>query len=130
MLKKLYFKYCFSIVWTIVVLYLSLAHFRTGSAPRLSLPHTDKLVHFAMYFIYTFFLLWETKKHQKLRYKIIIVVYATAFGILMEILQYQLTTYRSSDIYDAIFNSLGAITMAIFFPKLRKIISYVVRKTE
>ncbi len=122
MRKKLYFRYLFSILWTVIVLYLSLAHFKTDGLPKFRFPHLDKIVHFAMYFIYTFFLLLESKHYNKLKTKIIIVLYAISFGILMELLQDRLFEYRSGDIYDAIFNSLGAITMAVIFSKIRKVI--------
>ncbi len=124
--KKLYFRYLLSLLWTIIVLYLSLAQFKTDNLPKFRLPHLDKIVHFSMYFIYTLLLLFESKKHNNLKTKIIVVVYTICFGITMEVLQ-SYTGYRSRDVYDGIFNSIGAITAAIFFPRLnvliRKIIS-------
>ncbi len=119
--KKLYFKYLLSLLWTVVVLYLSLAQFKTDGLPRFRLPHFDKIVHFSMYFIYTFLLLFESKTYNKLKTYFIIIVYTICFGIIMEVLQ-SYTSYRSSDVYDALFNSLGSITSAILFSKLHIVI--------
>ncbi len=122
--KKIYFRYLLSVIWTIVVLYLSLAQFKTDNLPKFRLPHFDKFVHFTMYFIYTFLLLFESKKHKRLKTVLIVSIYTICFGILMEFLQ-SYTGYRSRDIYDALFNSLGTITSAIFFSKLHATINKI-----
>ncbi len=121
--KKLYFRYMLSILWTFVILYLSLANFQSDELPKIRIPHLDKIVHFAMYFIYTFLLIWETEKRQKFN-KIIIAIYTVCFGITMELLQNFLFEYRSGDIYDVLANSSGTITAAIFFNKFNKIFTF------
>lgn len=120
LLKKIYFKYLFSIIWTLVILYLSLGRISTDKLPSFDIPHKDKFVHFTMYFIYTFLLLWESKNSHKLKTLLIVIPYTISFGILMEVMQSLFFTYRSGDVYDAIFNTLGVVTMVLIFPKLKK----------
>lgn len=119
--RNLYFKYMLSILWTIIVLYLSLGKMPDNQDVKINIPHLDKVVHFTMYFVYTFFLLLEIKNRSKIK-TFSIVIYAISFGILMEIIQHLLFPYRSGDIYDGIFNSLGAIFSLIAFPRLKRLI--------
>ncbi len=121
-IKSIYFRYLLSILWTLLIVFLSLGRIKSPSVPAFRIPNIDKLVHFSMYFIYTFCLLFELRVKYKFKPIVWVVLYAIAFGILMEILQATFFAYRSGDVYDAMFNSFGAITMAILFPKINNFI--------
>jgi VanZ family protein len=119
---KIYFTYLLSLVWTLIILYLSLGKIPDNEQLKINIPHLDKVVHLTMYFIYTSLLLIENKK-QKKSTTVLIVLYTVLFGATMEILQYSLFTYRSGDFYDLLFNVLGVLLSLLLIKKLKKIIT-------
>ncbi len=119
--RKIYFPHLFSILWTLIILYLSLGRMPDSDGLKLNIPHLDKFVHFAMYFIYTSLLLVE-RKSQKKSAIFSIALYSVFFGILMEILQATIFTYRTGDFFDFMFNTFGVIT-AILLRK--RIMSFI-----
>jgi VanZ family protein len=63
-----------------------------------------------MYFGFMSVLIFETFIIRKRKMSIVaLALIPFAFGIIMEILQGLLTTTRSADVYDAIFNGLGVL---------------------
>lgn len=75
----------------------------------------DKIVHFIFYFL--FVILWYYYSKSKTVTNQItfqIVAIAIVYGIVMEICQSAFTQNRVADIYDAIANSLGAITAFLY----------------
>jgi VanZ family protein len=107
--KKIYFPHLLSILWTLIILYLSLGKMPDDDSVKINIPHLDKVVHFTMYFVYTALLLIEGKS-QKKRAILVIALYSISFGILMEILQHIFFTYRSGDFFDFLFNTMGVVT--------------------
>ncbi len=103
--------------WILSVAFLSLYNFGQIDAPQ----NSDKLVHFAMYFImtalgYPYFLKFISSK--KL-ISVISVLFACSFGVLMEFIQYFLP-YRSFSTEDITANCLGALICGIIIiPKNR-----------
>lgn len=87
---------------------------------KFDIPYLDKVVHFMMYFIYTSLLLAENKTQKKSTIAII-VLYSVFFGALMEVLQYKLFTYRSGDIFDMLFNTIGVMIALLLIKKIRTI---------
>ncbi len=58
---------------------------RTITSP---IPHADKIVHFCIYAIFAFLMLWTIGKHKKIRLNVTITTLSVlSFGILMEFLQ-------------------------------------------
>jgi VanZ family protein len=106
-------KFVFSTIWTLVILYLSLARIKTPDEISHLFPHEDKVVHFLMYFILSTLLLFELRNSTKKNIITVIMFYTISFGILMEILQGSIFTYRSPDFFDICFNSLGSV-LAMF----------------
>ncbi len=91
---------------------------------RFNIPHLDKAVHFVFYFVAavlaTFFVRESTKGSFPLYKTLCSVVFgAIVFGIIIEVLQFTFTTSRQADLFDALANSLGAISgvwvMKFFF---------------
>ncbi len=80
------------------------------------IPFADKIFHVLSYVVLTF--LWyntlrnkfKFSKSKSLIYAIIISIF---FGIIIEVLQGELTAYRSADIYDVTANSLGVMLTAV-----------------
>lgn len=120
--KKLYFKYLLSILWTMIILFLSLAKMPKTPDLERTIPHLDKIVHFSMYFIYTFILLFESTNNKKKNTTLIVMLYAIFFGILMEIMQANIFTYRSGDMYDFVANTVGAVSSFVTYPFIIRII--------
>lgn len=86
------------------------------------IPHKDKYVHFALYFILA--MLWclalGQAKKTSLRSRWLVFLYAAGYGILIEVLQGVLTTQRSPEVADALVNALGAAMAIILLPLLQK----------
>ena len=96
-----------AITWTVFITVASLVSF--SSVPKVKIIGNDKIVHFLFYFI--FVILWGLAKKQsyfKIKYDLLIVSIAIAYGIIIEVLQGVLTVTRQADYYDALANSLGA----------------------
>ena len=76
----------------------------------------DKIFHSLSYVVLTF--LWYYTLYYNLKFNkgeslIYAVVISIIFGIVIEVLQETVTTYRSSDIIDILANSFGAILAAV-----------------
>ena len=103
--------------WLAAIAFLSLYNFGQIDAPK----DTDKLVHFAMYFItamlsYVYFL--KSINSKKL-VSVVSVIFSCFYGILMECIQYFLP-YRSFSKEDIIASCLGALIFGIIvIPKNR-----------
>jgi len=72
----------------------------------ISISHTDKVVHFLMYFILVG---WFVQLYPKPDKRIQILIAAILLGMLIEYLQ-GMTSYRSFDFIDEIANSIGALS--------------------
>ena len=104
-------KNIFSIIVALVILLLSLLGSGTlEKVDFMDLTFTDKIAHFGMYFGFTSVIIYENRK--KMMFSAIYIVAALIpffYGILMEFLQEFMTTTRSGNIYDVIFNTAGII---------------------
>jgi VanZ family protein len=106
-----------SLVYTMVLTYYSLK----ASPIPVKLPsQSDKLLHALAYFVFTvlwflsfkFTFSWNRKKSVVSTF-----ILAVSFGILIEILQEQLTNYRQADVLDVLANIIGTV-LAIITLKL------------
>ena len=98
-----------ALTWTVIITVLSLVSL--GSIGQsIPIANKDKYVHFIFYFCFTIFWLvyWQKRKYN-IWNEILVLLFAIGYGILMEILQGALTTYRTPDILDVVANSTGAI---------------------
>jgi len=88
--------------------------------PQTGLSFQDKLFHFLAYALLAY--VWYnflSNKRLKIKNPILLAfLIATIYGILIEVLQGQLTMSRVTELYDAIANTLGALTTALVL-KLR-----------
>jgi VanZ family protein len=102
----------FSILISLVILYLSLANARTfESAGFFDIPYLDKFVHFGLYFLFMAVIILEHKNSfVNTRQLIVVALIPVFFGGLMELFQAGFTNTRKADILDIMFNSAGTAT--------------------
>lgn len=113
MLKKIRYRIGF-ISWMVIITVLSLVSFKSDNTPDISIPFFDKLVHFTFYFIASIlgglFGREITNGHiAKAKVLGISFVGLIFYGIIIEVLQSKLTTYRSGELMDVMANSAGAL---------------------
>ncbi|WP_435261170.1 VanZ family protein [Tenacibaculum sp. nBUS_03] len=101
---------------TISIAILSLI--KLGKQP-ISISNIDKIEHAIAYLFLTFFWLLALVKTKYQTY--IVSICCFFYGIIIEVLQTTITTYRTGDYYDIIANSVGVLLaftlFSIFFYK-------------
>mgnify|MGYP003301694492 CR=1 FL=1 len=114
-------RYPLSLLALAGILFLTL-YKPSGNMP--SIPGLDKVVHFFMYASLCSVILFEYfKSHVKADKKRIFwfaIIMPILFSGVMEILQSCLTTYRSGDFVDFIFNVLGIVFAALLWHRYAK----------
>lgn len=80
-------------------------------------PHLDKLQHGFAYFVLSVCWLFALQKKQR---KYVIVLCCILFGIVIEILQYTITNYRTGDYLDVLANSFGVLLGVFIFSQVSK----------
>ncbi|MEO0527044.1 MAG: VanZ family protein [Bacteroidota bacterium] len=115
--KKLGFTIAF-ISWMALVTLFSLVSFSEGTLGTINIPHFDKLAHFVFYLVaallcYAF--LWEMAGESLSWVKALImaVCFAIFYGIIIEVIQSELTRTRQGDFLDILANTLGALLAAV-----------------
>jgi len=104
---------------TILITLLSLVSLK--GVHLVKTPNSDKYGHFLAYFILSLSWLNVIKKSlHKIIINYIIIFLLICYGIILEVLQDILTTYRQADLYDIFANSAGVIFAVILFNKMRK----------
>lgn len=104
-------------LWALAILALSVlpARFFPQTDAIGRIPQADKVAHVVMYSVMTALLLWTAAfsgPSRGFRRYGFAAAAAVAFGLLMELLQYYLTTTRSMDLLDALANAVGAFLVA------------------
>lgn len=84
-------------------------------AHKLGITHLDKWQHCFAYFVLS--ISWLNVFYKKKK-KLLIVVCCILLGIIIEILQNKLTSYRTGDYHDVIANSLGVLLGLFAFNKI------------
>jgi VanZ family protein len=83
---------------------------------------SDKVFHFLLYAVTCALFYVELKKPLRLSLPLLLVlsvVLASAYGLLMEIVQGTMGT-REFSLYDALANMLGAVAAAVFIAVIRR----------
>ncbi len=112
----------FSFLWSIVVFLLSVLSIKTPETGSLNIPHFDKLVHFALYFVWGVIVVFEFRRYYSqlsLNNKLWIIAGGGLYGALMEFLQWLITSDRHADFVDAVFNVLGVVVAVYFCSKVK-----------
>ena len=110
-----------------VVITLSLVILSLMKIPahNLGVTHLDKLQHCFAYFVLSISWLLVFYKKKK---KLLVIICCILLGVIIEILQNRLTSYRTGDYYDVIANSFGVLLGLLVFNKLGKEIEVKKRK--
>ncbi|WP_378181774.1 VanZ family protein [Aquimarina sp. SS2-1] len=111
-----------AIAYTSLIAWLSLA--RIFIPVDIKVIASDKIGHLLAYFVFTIvwflFFFYSVKQRKNFLQSLIRAsVFGFLFGVLMEMLQALLTSYRSPDWYDVLANS-GGIIFAIILLKVLK----------
>ena len=101
-----------SIRFTIVILYVgciaALSLLPMQAFPKLPVfEGFDKVVHIMMYFIFSLLFNWSIKTEQNYERLFLTIPVTIGWGVLMEIMQYEMHLGRSFDVYDILANSTG-----------------------
>ena len=122
MLKK--YSFFIAILYSLALATVSLIQLK--DLPNVGVSFGDKIFHFLAYSVLTFlwfntlFFYFKTGITKAIIYS---GIFAVIFGIILEALQGSATTYRSSDVFDAIANTLGALfTMLILLASKRLLV--------
>jgi VanZ family protein len=86
---------------------------RLNDIPSLGFSFDDKIYHFVAYFIFTVFAFNFCRKQVWTYTLLIAATSVIVFGIIIEVLQFTMTSYRTLDVYDIIANTLGALISAV-----------------
>ena len=113
MLKKHLYAFAF-IGWMVFVTFSSLYSFEDEEIRNFNIPYGDKVVHFIFYFMAallgsSFIVETKDKKSKRIKYLKILALSLIFFGIVIEVVQEEMTVNRSGDVFDALANSLGVI---------------------
>lgn len=103
-----------SLSYTIALLTVSLM--RLNNLPDLGVDFGDKIFHFCAYAVLSMLWFYTCVHFFKLDLKNALrtaVIGAIFFGIIIEVLQKELTDYRAFEFYDALANTLGALLTAL-----------------
>lgn len=91
---------------------------KVPSVPLFNIPHFDKIVHFTLYYILAsswlvdvYKIHLQIQKHQI----VLIILFSTLYGGVMEIVQKVIVQNRSGDFFDALANTTGIIVASIAF---------------
>lgn len=121
-----------TITCAIVVLILSAISGETVSKfGDFYIPYFDKIVHFGMYFTFTFLMINDFIRSYGTTYSIrqimyICVIIAVVYGGSMEFIQSIPKIHRSSDFVDFLANTAGAFMAMITYKPLIQIINQLV----
>ncbi len=92
----------FGIIYIITIFLLSLVKVPDIASP---ISHSDKIIHFLMYFILVG---WFVQLYKDAQPRLFILLCAMFLGLFIELLQ-DMISYRHFDYYDGIANYIGAI---------------------
>lgn len=109
-----------SIAFSLLILTLSLVKMN-NLPPMGDFEHSDKVKHLVAYSILSFFWLLSCY-FGKVKIKILHLIFVLiAYGVIIEVLQSNITSYRTGDLLDIIANSIGVLIGYIFFKLLNRI---------
>ncbi|MFA5649391.1 MAG: VanZ family protein [Bacteroidales bacterium] len=120
-------RYWKSAVWTFVILLATTLP--SSSIPKISMleiPHFDKVVHFALFFVLAIFLLSESNKLRKqgelTRFAAVVALSVSfGFGLTIELLQFFVLTTRSGSLLDFVANMAGALAAVLIYKFVNRI---------
>lgn len=113
-----------AVVLTIVIAYLSLGK-PVDIGMDLSFENIDKVKHFMAYFVLTFSWMMVLNNRKLLaKNKRTLLLFLFLYGLLLEVLQMTMTTYRQGDVLDLIANLSGILFCYLIFQKIHQKMSF------
>jgi VanZ family protein len=112
-IKTLFQDNLFIIATAITIGIICLSLLKLPSNNGFNIKNIDKVYHSFAYF--TLAISWLFTFYKKPNRKYIVVICCIIFGIIIEILQSNLTVYRTGDYFDVLANSLGVLVALIIF---------------
>lgn len=109
-------KYKFTIIWSIIILILVLIPSNSVRKPGFIIENLDKIVHFSMFVILSYFVQIENKAQNNI--SILSLIFLITFSISTELFQLFFTTTRKFDLID-IFADLGGIPIGILIAEIK-----------
>lgn len=88
------------------------------AVPSAGISHEDKVFHVLAYLVFAILVFNYLNKLRIKTAVITSIIVVSTYGIIIEVLQFALTSHRSFDLYDALANFTGAILASILI-KLR-----------
>ena len=120
-IKKLLERNALFIAISITILIAIISLISLKGVHLLKAQNSDKYGHFFTYFILGLSWLNAIKNpSRKIFINYIIIFLIICYGIILEVLQDILTTYRQADLFDIIANSAGVIFAVILYNLLKK----------
>ena len=102
-----------AITITAIITFLSLI--KLGKQP-IEISNLDKIEHLIAYCFLGLSWLFVFKNYKKFSYKnYIIVLVCVFYGIIIEVLQSTLTTYREASFFDIVANTIGVLLALLIF---------------
>ena len=100
--------------YSILIIFVSLIKIEVENIAVLNITHLDKIIHAGIYFI--FCILWFVPlrglfKNATLLY---VFLFSIFYGLLIELLQENLTSYRNFELEDILSNSIGSLISCSF----------------
>ena len=99
-----------ALIISITIVFLSLLQLPSS---KINIINIDKAYHSIAYFALG--ITWLFAYYKKPEKKYFIVICCIIFGIIIEVLQSRLTSYRTGDYVDAIANSCGVLLALLIF---------------
>lgn len=108
-----------TVIWAILICYATLLP--GEDIPKVHIPYLDKIAHFGLFFVFSILSMYSFHKDPNVTFgrktNIIVFLAGTFFGIIIEFIQLW-SGYRSFEIMDMVFDSLGTIFGILAFNNL------------
>ncbi|MCQ2973669.1 MAG: VanZ family protein [Bacteroidales bacterium] len=108
-------KYKLSIIWAIIMMIGCTYHFTEDTTPKLQIPYLDKIIHFGIFEILSFLIMFEKKVFNQTKI-IKTMIICGLYGGIIEIIQ-KFLPYRGCELNDLIADIIGTIA-GIFILKI------------
>lgn len=116
--------FCIGVFVTLFIGYLSLK--RVDHISPIIFPHLDKIYHAVAYFsLSATWLVYVYKFYHEQKLKYTVVTACILYGMIIEVLQGMLTSYRTASLLDVCANAVGVVLAMMLFNRLYKIIEAI-----
>jgi len=118
-----------SVLVALIIMYLSLANSNTFDKVSLfEIPYIDKIAHFSMYFLLmSTIIILNRNSINSIKNLFLIALIPMFYGIVIEILQITVTSSRSGNFLDIVFNSAGILLSILLWILIKPLIKEYIR---